>query len=249
MEIPSITVNLFPQKPGTIIYRNHDVQFEKALARSERCRFIAVDIDVAETNKGMSITITDDDGLKSEMAYPVKKEKAQRIGIAEAVIERQMKKSGDTCFRVNSVRVEVDDDLYIAAARINDIRRKSLENHGRIRLERYQPHRHAITPKEVSWLSDRVSFLDNITNEKARGFYHRHGVVHFDLSEKEQDRGKDAELMRTRYCILNQLGICLKSVDRSKKYLGPFTLEDNTGLYDLEFDCPRCEMVVRKASG
>ncbi len=238
----------FSPKPGTIIYRNHDVQFEKELSRSERCRFLSVDIEVVETKQGLRVTITDEDRLTSEKDYSVEKQSAEKIGIAQATIERQMQKSGDTCFKVNSVRTEVDDTLYIAAALVNDIRRNILANHERVRLATYQVHRNTFTPNSKNWLSDRVTFLDNITNKKARDFYHRHGVVHFDLSEENQNRGKDGELMRTRYCILNQMGMCLKQKGQQyNMFKPPFTLEDNTGVYELEFDCPRCEMVVRKS--
>ena len=51
-------------------------------------------------------------------------------------------------------------------------------------------------------------------------------------------------LMTCKYCILNELGHCRKinPMDNEPRYL---RLQNGT-ILTLEFDCKRCEMLIRK---
>ena len=51
-----------------------------------------------------------------------------------------------------------------------------------------------------------------------------------------------AELMRTRYCIRHELGIC--PVHHHRKNLRPLFLLNNGRRFALHFDCSKCEMTV-----
>ena len=62
-------------------------------------------------------------------------------------------------------------------------------------------------------------------------------------------RAADVEgcaLMTTKYCIKAQLETCPKMGNTADGVLGPLTIKDNTGEYELDFDCTKCEMTVRK---
>ncbi|MBR4213272.1 MAG: U32 family peptidase [Bacteroidales bacterium] len=59
--------------------------------------------------------------------------------------------------------------------------------------------------------------------------------------ELEAPRG--AEVMRTRYCIKHELGLCPKQ-HPAKAPREPLWLENNGTRLKLEFDCKNCEMVV-----
>ena len=49
-------------------------------------------------------------------------------------------------------------------------------------------------------------------------------------------------LLKTRYCIRHELGICLKDCDARER--GPLFLENNGRCLPLRFDCAKCEMSV-----
>lgn len=231
---------------GATIYRNHDVVFNKLLQQSDLCRFISLSVRIRDTDTGYRVTVIDEDGCSSKTEGDVEKAVANRPGGLSSRFEKQFRKSGGTYYAIDDVDVQVDETVHVAAAVMNELRRDAFQAHTRARMEDYGRQEFTFVPGSVNWISDRVTFLDNITNKKAESFYRRHGVTGFNLSEESCREGKDGALMRTRYCIRAQLGICKISSEVKEKYTEPFTLTDNTGVYVLEFDCKACEMVVRK---
>lgn len=164
----------------------------------------------------------------------------------DGLIERQMRKSGGTVFRVEEVRVTAAETLFVRAADINELRRLAFSGHIAERQRCCQPQQYTLEANEVPWLSSRATCLDNITNSRAKDFYRRHGVTDFDLPVHGLEGVRGLPLMTTRYCIKAQLGICPKMSGTTVQPAEPLTLTDNTGVYELEFDCPRCEMIVRR---
>ena len=59
----------------------------------------------------------------------------------------------------------------------------------------------------------------------------------YELTHKD-----GAELMRTRYCIRHELGLC--PIHQGAKDSGPLFLMNNGRRLSLHFDCRRCEMTV-----
>ena len=54
---------------------------------------------------------------------------------------------------------------------------------------------------------------------------------------------QDAELMRSRYCIKYELGLCPK-LHSSQKVKEPLCLLNSGRMLKLSFDCKNCEMIV-----
>jgi putative protease len=54
----------------------------------------------------------------------------------------------------------------------------------------------------------------------------------------------DAELMRTRYCLRYELGICPRQ-QQAGASSAPLYLENNGRRFRLDFDCRNCEMILR----
>ena len=164
-------------------------------------------------------------------------------GKIEAVIRRQMNKSGGTIFTVRQVQVAVDPHCHITAAVLNDLRREAFDGHILRRLDR---HVRIETPRQVNeepWPADEQTSLVNITNRQARAFFLRHGVLEstLDLIGRQEE---DAILMTCKYCLKRQLEICPRDNRTTAKLLDPLYLSDNTGSYELQCDCSRCEMRV-----
>lgn len=232
---------------GTEVYRNHDSGFSKKLARSERCRHIAIDIFLQEIESGLQLLVLDEEGYESVIAVPVERTVAKKTGTAEAMATKQLRKSGGTIFRVNDVRVDINPQAFYSAATVNDLRRKGLDNHLEERLSRYNQEKNIIKPNDYPWPNKKVTYQDNITNRKAEEFYIRHGVISID---RRGLLAKDAEgcaLMTTKYCIKAQLEGCPMIKDTKRQLVEPLTLVDNTGEYALDFDCSTCEMTVSKS--
>ncbi|MBQ6254152.1 MAG: U32 family peptidase [Bacteroidales bacterium] len=110
--------------------------------------------------------------------------------------------------------------------------------------ERCHPERSEGSASErLSPLSETIDYKSNISNTVARKVLRRLGAGPvedaFELSHK-----KDAELMRSKYCVRHELGMCLKDSSRTGGMTGDLYLVNNGRRYRLGFDCAACEMTV-----
>ncbi len=229
----------------TLVYRNNDTAFIKSLARSELCRLLTVQLEVSERDEGLQLVVIDEDSMRSEIILKTEKMQARQVGASLILAEKQLKKSGGTLFAIESVGVQLSPELFFSAALFNELRRKGLEHHLQMRVQRYQPERVKIKTNTFPWPAKEVDYRDNIANKKAEKFYLRHGVSRIDRSSLQVTHTGDCALMTTRYCIKAQLGLCHKIKKQHGVLREPLTLADNTGEYTLEFDCEKCEMTVR----
>ncbi len=231
---------------GTMVYRNADPLFAKRVAQSEQCRTLMVKMAIQETADGLSMVITDEDGVVSKTAVRAEREVARRAGAVLATAEKQLKKSGGTLFSVGEVKIALQPQSFFAVAVFNDLRRKGVAEHLAVRLHVYINEHAPRTVNDYPWPSEKVSYRDNIANRKAEEFYRRHGVRNIDRSGLRAADADDCALMTCRYCLKAQLAICPKMGSHAVGVVEPLVLADNTGEYQLAFDCIRCEMTVRK---
>lgn len=232
---------------GTTVYRNADIAFARLLAQSGQCRTLPVRIELKEAADGLQMMAIDPDGVVSETFLKAEKGAARQAGAALVLATKQLQKSGGTIFSVEEVKVDLRPDVYIPAAVFNDLRRRGLARHEEARLAGYPLQRVALRANTFPWPGGEVSYLDNIANRKAAEFFRRHGVQEIDRRALQAGKVEGCALMTTRYCIKAQLGICPKVSGHSgTDPVPPLVLADKTGEYRLEFDCARCEMIVRR---
>lgn len=232
---------VFP-KVGTPLFRNVDTEFNKHLANSANCRRINIDLELNDTGSCLRLTLRDEDNVVSEAEVTLaERVEAKNPGVAEQMAERQLRKSGESLFAVQNVKVVLASDLYLAASVCNGLRRQAFEAHVNKRVEYYGKRSSVLVKNEIPWLSDRVDFRDNIYNVQAHNFYRRHGVVHFDIALGDMAEGA---LMHCKYCVRAQYGLCTFKVTGGNA--DPLYLSDNTGKYKLSFTCDSCEMYVAK---
>ncbi len=242
---------IYPKDPivlpiGLTIYRNSDTAFNKLLTRSDECRTISLQLELKETVDGLQMLVRDEDGIESETLVKVEKALARQAGMVAALAEKQLRKSGGSIFSIADVLVDLRPELFFPAAVFNDLRRQGLAHHLKKRLENYQLERAEVIANDFPWPAEEASYLDNICNSKAEDFYRRHGVRNIDRKTLRAADAKNCALMTTKYCIKAQLQICPKMSNKADALAGQLTIIDNTGEYELDFDCQKCEMIVRK---
>jgi putative protease len=242
---------IYPKDPinlpiGVTVYRNSDTAFNKLLIRSEKCRTIAIELELKETADGLQMQVKDEDGLESVTAVEVEKAVAKQAGMVSTMAEKQLKKSGGSIFSVEKVKVDLRPESFFSAAVFNDLRRKGLIHHLEKRIAQYAIERAELLKNNYPWTVDEVSYLDNISNRKAEEFYRRHGVTKIDRKGLRASDVEDCALMTTKYCIRGQLKICPKMNNKTNEFAAALTVIDNTGEYELGFECQKCEMTVRK---
>ncbi len=95
--------------------------------------------------------------------------------------------------------------------------------------------------KENQFLPEHLDYSYNIANRLSREVYMAHGAKSADPAY-ELSHTVAAELMRTKYCVRHELGLCPKQGKVQKSE--PMFLRNNGQVFVLKFDCGRCEMTV-----
>ncbi len=117
-----------------------------------------------------------------------------------------------------------------------------MENYVRPTADVIRPTKHLFDCLSV----DKLTYLGNVLNEKAVAFYRSHGIENVELAY-EANPVFDAELMRCKHCIRYSLGMCKKSKGAAASSPEPWTMETGNFKFFLDFDCKKCEMVVKKS--
>ena len=87
----------------------------------------------------------------------------------------------------------------------------------------------------------QVTYKSNVANEETKQIYRDRGAEEIERAYEITHR-KGAELMRTKYCIRYELGLC--PVHQGANPPARLFLLNNGKRYTLGFDCSRCEMTV-----
>ncbi len=233
-------------KAGMTLYRNFNKAFSDSVNNNTTQRKVDVDIRLKEDKHGFTLSIRDEDGLESSITQALVAEAANNPERALEQAKAQIAKLGGTIFRANNVYLELSQNCFFRAKDLNALRRELVEQHLTCRLKHFKAKERLIKPNEVPFPKPELNFTANIINQLAQQFYARHGVQQSDWGFEKQSHVKDAELMRTRHCLLYMNNQCLKEHPEARKLL-PLTLYNDKDSYQLVFDCKNCEMIIKKA--
>ena len=89
-----------------------------------------------------------------------------------------------------------------------------------------------------------ITYKNNISNHISEQVYLEAGAVSIEKAY-ELKPNLSAELMRTRYCIRFELGMC--PVHQGARASKPLFLLNNGQRFALHFDCKACEMTLTEA--
>lgn len=227
-----------PMAPGTAVYRNYDHRFQKLLAADRTRRTIAVEAAVRLTAEGITLHLTDCEGVRAEVRRMQPLDAAQNCAKNREAVCRQVVRSGETIFRVERVEVE-GEEWFAPASLVAELRREGLERLLEERLKR--PAERRILPENPAarYPHTTLTAEENVTNRLAEAFYRDHGVERIVEPLELAPTTCGARVMQSAYCLRRELGECLKERPRLK---GDLYLEAVGHRYRLEFDCKRCEM-------
>lgn len=224
---PNRKVNI---KPGTKLYRNLDVQFEKELLKPVK-RQIGVGINIFN-NK---IELKDEDNISIIMELPIGEQANNQEKMNETFI-KQFSKTGDSDFYIESINVN-SDIPFMPVSVINQFRRDCFEKLMAKRLASYKrEEQKELSYTDISYVSSFTpDYRANVHNKEAQEFYERCGAKINNAFNPNNTF--TPELMRTKHCIKYALNMC-----KSQKSL---FLQDEKGVvYPLNFDCKKCEMAL-----
>ncbi len=175
-------------------------------------------------------------------------------------ILRQLAKSGDTPFLVRDIETGGNEQYFFTAQQLNELRRGLF---GKMRAETglgsivtlsVQLLTKPVTTFPITnttpYPTDPVHFELNISNRLAQQFYRRHGIEKSEMSVEKRVVAGRLQVMVTKHCLQYELGYCSRFGGTSPSHLTePFTLQDGTNHFELEFDCRNCLMKIFKEMG
>ena len=227
---------------GVTLYRNLSAAFERILERQACRRLIPAEIRLTlAEDRTVRAEATSADGRHAVLDLPPAPDASRNPDrMLEALREQLSRSAGDFIFSVGEIRVEGAVPM-LGAARINDIRRGLAESLGAGPC-RMRPIQCAPSASPRPAFRTDLSYKANVANSVARAVWTEAGATHIDPAF-ELAHPAGAELMRTRYCVRHQMGLCPKQTGRPDK--GPLYLLNNGRRLRLDFDCARCEMTVK----
>jgi len=228
----------------------------------------------------LSVTATSEDGRIVEFEVDAGSQDANNVERMEAMFKSQLEKSsGIYSFTLNKLDSGASYGKlpFMSASALNEIRReiaRRLEMAGQAghdkkatgqaghdeRIAGDGDHEKGVVGKTynennvITGLTGNLETIDykyNISNNLARDVLRGLGAKDIEDAFEISHR-KGAELMRSKYCIRHELGLCLKDSSASglrmtKGNLGNLFLVNNGRRYRLGFDCARCEMTIEES--
>lgn len=250
------TQRLFPNempsdiRNNTQLYRNRDHAFMRLLEKDSASRKIAVDIVLYETRDGFGLTLTDEQGFSATVQCVAEKQVANDTQKAETSLRENLAKLGNTDFVAKEISLELTQFWFLPASTVNQLRRDAIEQLVEVRTLGYERPalRKAAEPPAI-YPQDSLSYLANVYNQKARDFYHKHGVKLIASAYEANEELDEVPVMITKHCLRFSHGLCPKE---AKGVIGvqgtvtaePMTLISGNDRYTLKFDCKPCEMHV-----
>ena len=231
-------------RSGLKLYRNINSAFERELERNMPRREIPVKLNVRISGKyDIDITAVSEDGRQVPCPFKADLDTADNRERQEAMIREQLsKRSGHYSFSVESLEVLTPGGALplLSASLLNSIRRLVASDLDSLPCGRI-PMAAGRKDESVPLAVKHLSYKYNVTNEAARDLYASRGAESIDPAY-ELSHPSGVELMRTRYCIRYELGLC--PVHQGAKAGRPLFLLNNGRRLKLHFDCAQCEMTV-----
>ena len=235
---------------NTLLFRNRDHAFMRLLEKDSATRKIAVSMTLYETRDGFALTVTDEQGLSATAQIVAEKQAANDAVKAESSLKENLSKLGNTDFFAKEVSLETAQMWFIPASVANSLRREAIEQLIETRSLAYlRPARRPAAEPPALYPEDTLSYLANVYNQKARDFYHKHGVKLIAKAYEANEQLGEVPVMITKHCLRFSHGLCPKE---AKGVIGvqgtvtaePMTLISGNDRYTLKFDCKPCEMHV-----
>jgi 23S rRNA 5-hydroxycytidine C2501 synthase len=233
-------------KVGTILFRNHDQQFESHLEKQKTERKIDIRFTLSETNTGLILIAYDDDNNIAKAETELEKQPAVNKDSAISSIQQALSKTGNSIFSVIEIDIKIKQPLFIKQSIINDLRRKCLDQLELEREKKFLIKSYTIEKNDFPYTDKNLDYRGNVLNKKALEFYNRHGAKISEAGFESLIDTNNKILMTTRYCLKYESGQCSKYQGKREIKDKFLLLENEKTSLQLEFDCVNCQMLISK---
>ena len=243
---------------GAILYRNIDSAFEKSIEASSPKRLIDVSVCLSFGNDGgVKASASSEDGRTADISFQTGGETALNPERMSQILHNQISKTSGI-YRFSLREVSGSSIPLMSAAEINGIRRAlsdAIDATPCLQKDASVPgHDIHSQNRQAFPASGEATYKDNVANSLSGRFYEERGIRVAEQAYELTHR-KGVELMRSRYCVKAELGLCPTGKGRKSPLVkvpeatgnGPLYLLNNGRRYRLGFDCRNCEMTVSEA--
>lgn len=233
-------------RTGMSLFRNISSSFEKEMDRNRCVREIGVNVDLEFLSSAQGWTVKADarteDGRSIDLSWETDSEKARDNGRMEEIVRGQLSKTaGIYNFSVGSIHAP-EGFPFMPASFLNSIRREIALKADELPCKKRDILCRTLTEGWKTEVPQKdISYKTNISNNLSYNIYREAGAESIEKAYELSPKSS-AELMRSRYCIRYELGICPRH--HHAKDSGPLFLLNNGRRLALHFDCKNCEMTV-----
>lgn len=250
-EMPAGLHQLRPNHP---LNRNLDHNWQQALLKTSAERRIGVSWQACLREDQLQLTATSEEGVSASTTLPGPFGVANKPEQALDTLRDLLGQLGTTQYHATAIELDAPQAYFIPNSQLKALRRDVIEVLTVARVEAHpRGGRKAETTPPPVYPESHLSFLANVYNQKARDFYHRHGVKLIDAAYEAHEETGEVPVMITKHCLRFSFNLCpkqAKGVTGVRTKVAPMQLIHGDEVLTLKFDCKPCEMhVVGKIKG
>lgn len=250
-EMPAGLHQLRPNHP---LNRNLDHNWQQALLKTSAERRVGVSWQATLREDQLQLTATSEEGVSVCTTLPGPFGVANKPEQALDTLRDLLGQLGTTQYHATAIELDAPQAFFIPNSQLKALRRDLIEALTVARVEAHpRGGRKAETTPPPVYPESHLSFLANVYNQKARDFYHRHGVKLIDAAYEAHEETGEVPVMITKHCLRFSFNLCpkqAKGVTGVRTKVAPMQLIHGDEVLTLKFDCKPCEMhVVGKIKG
>ncbi|AIB36614.1 MULTISPECIES: peptidase U32 family protein [Pseudomonas] len=250
-EMPAGLHQLRPNHP---LNRNLDHNWQQALLKTSSERRIGLTWVARLREEHLDVTATSEEGISASVTLPGPFGVANKPEQALDTLRDLLGQLGTTEYHATDIQLDAPQAFFIPNSQLKALRREVIEALTAARVAAHpRGGRKAETTPPPVYPDAHLSFLANVYNQKARDFYHRHGVKLIDAAFEAHEETGEVPVMITKHCLRFSFNLCpkqAKGVTGVKTKVAPMQLIHGDEVLTLKFDCKPCEMhVVGKIKG
>ncbi|UMZ14912.1 U32 family peptidase [Pseudomonas sp. MPFS] len=250
-EMPEGLHRLRPNHP---LSRNLDHNWQQALTRTSAERRIGLAWQARLREERLELSATSEEGIGISVALDGPFGVANKPEQALEQLRDLLGQLGTTCYHATDVKLDAPQAYFIPNSQLKALRREAIEALDAARIAAHpRGSRKAESNPPPVYPESHLSFLANVYNQKARDFYHRHGVQLIDAAFEAHEEHGEVPVMITKHCLRFSFNLCpkqAKGVTGVRTKVAPMQLVHGDEVLTLKFDCKPCEMhVVGKIKG
>ncbi|MBD9424810.1 U32 family peptidase [Pseudomonas sp. PDM15] len=245
---------LFRLRPNHPLSRNLDHNWQQALLKTSAERRIGVSWKAVLREERLQLTATSEEGISAQAELPGPFGVANKPEQALDGLRDLLTQLGTTEYHALDVALDAPQAFFVPNSQLKALRREAIEKLTEARVAAHpRGSRKAETSPPPVYPESHLSFLANVYNQKARDFYHRHGVQLIDAAYEAHEEEGEVPVMITKHCLRFSFNLCpkqAKGVTGVRTKVQPMQLIQGDEVLTLKFDCKPCEMhIIGKMKG